>query len=51
MKIINLEQEFLYTTGYYTAVKTVEFIRDKMSYIVVRGRWCNIIVLFVQVEV
>ena len=28
-----------------SAVKRVEFVSDKMSYIVLRGRWCNIIVL------
>ena len=28
-----------------SAVKTVEFVSDRMSYIVLRGRWCNIIVL------
>jgi hypothetical protein len=27
------------------SVKKVEFISDRMSYIVLRGRWCNIIVL------
>jgi hypothetical protein len=27
----------------------VEFISDRMSYIVLRGRWCNIIVLNVHV--
>jgi hypothetical protein len=27
------------------AVKKVEFVSDRMSYIVLRGRWCNIIVL------
>jgi len=27
------------------AVKRVEFVSDRMSYIVLRGRWCNIIVL------
>ena len=26
-------------------VKTVEFVSDRMSYIVLRGRWINIIVL------
>jgi hypothetical protein len=26
-------------------VKRVEFVSDKMSYITLRGRWCNIIVL------
>jgi hypothetical protein len=28
-----------------TAVRRVEFISDRMSYIILRGRWCNIIVL------
>ena len=27
------------------AVKRLEFVSDKVSYIVVRGRWCNIIFL------
>jgi len=27
-----------------SAVKLVEFVSDRMSYIVLRGRWCNIIV-------
>jgi hypothetical protein len=27
------------------AVRTVEFVSDRMSYIILRGRWCNIIVL------
>jgi len=26
-------------------VKRVEFVSDRMSYIVHRGRWCNIIIL------
>ena len=28
-----------------STVKTVEFVSDRMSYIVLRGHWCNIIVL------
>jgi exonuclease III len=28
-----------------SAVRRVEFISDRMSYIIVRGRWCNFIVL------
>jgi hypothetical protein len=28
-------------------VKRVEFLSDRMSYIILRGRWCNIIVLYV----
>ena len=31
-----------------SAVKRVEFVSDRVSYIVVRGRWCNIIVLNVH---
>jgi hypothetical protein len=38
-------------TGYFvnhrivSAVKTVEFISDRVLYIALRGRWCKIIVL------
>jgi hypothetical protein len=28
-----------------SAVKRVEFVCDRMSYIILRGRWCDIIVL------
>ena len=28
--------------------KRVEFVSDRMSYLVLRGRWCNIIVLIVH---
>ena len=28
-----------------SAVKREEFVSDRVSYIVLRGRWCNIIVL------
>ena len=31
-----------------SAVKRVEFVSDKVSYIALRGRWCNIIVLNVH---
>jgi hypothetical protein len=31
-----------------SAVKRVEFVSDRVLYIVLRGRWCNIIVLNVQ---
>ena len=30
------------------AVKRVEFVSDRVSYIVMRGRWCNIIVVNVH---
>jgi len=33
-----------------SAVKRVEFVSDKVSYIVLRGRWCNIIVLNVHAQ-
>jgi len=29
-------------------MKRVEFVSDRVSYIVLRGRWCNIIVLNVH---
>jgi hypothetical protein len=28
-----------------SALKTVEFVSDKVSYIVLRCRWCNIVLL------
>jgi exonuclease III len=31
-----------------SAVRRVEFISDRMSYIILRGRWCNIVVLNVH---
>jgi hypothetical protein len=31
-----------------STVRTVQFISDMMSYIILRGRWCNIIVLSVH---
>jgi len=32
-----------------SAVKRVEFVSDRLSYIVLRGRWCNIVVVNVHV--
>ena len=43
-KIVNWKQDFLYTT----AVKREEFVSDRVSYIVMIGRCCNIIVLNVH---
>ena len=31
-----------------SAVKRVHLVSDRMSYIVLRGRWCNVIVLNVR---
>jgi hypothetical protein len=31
-----------------SAIKRVEFVSDRISYIVLRGRWCNVIVLNVH---
>jgi hypothetical protein len=31
-----------------SAVRRVKFVSDKMSYILLRGRWCNIIVVNVR---
>jgi hypothetical protein len=33
-----------------STVKTMEFVSDRMSYIILRGRWCDIIVLNVHVS-
>ena len=35
-------------TVHISAVTRVEFVSDRVSYIVLRGRWCNIIVLNVH---
>ena len=35
-------------TRVVSAVKIVEFVSNRMLYIVLRGRWCNIIVLYVH---
>jgi hypothetical protein len=31
-----------------SVVKRAEFVSDRMSYIILRGRWCHIIVLNIQ---
>jgi len=42
--IINSEQNFFLQHRLVSAVERVEFVRDRVSHIVLRGRWCNIIV-------
>jgi hypothetical protein len=39
---------FFVHTRLVSAVKRVEFVGDRMSYIILRGRWCNIIFLNVH---
>jgi hypothetical protein len=42
------------STGFFvlkriiSAVKRVEFVSDRMSYIILRGCWCHVIVLKIQ---
>ena len=47
-KIINWEQDFFVQHRIISAVKIVEFVSDRVTYIVLRGRWCNIIILNVH---
>jgi hypothetical protein len=44
-KIVNWEQDFFVHHRIASELKRVEFVSDRLSYIVMRGRWCNIIVL------
>jgi hypothetical protein len=34
-----------------SAVKRVKFIRDRMSYVILRGHWCRIVVLNVHAPI
>jgi hypothetical protein len=43
-KTINWEQDFFVRRRTLPAVKSIQFISDRMSYTVQRGHWCNIIV-------
>jgi hypothetical protein len=45
-----LDTGFLVHKRIISAVKRVEFVSDRMSYIILRGRWCNIIVLNIQAQ-
>jgi hypothetical protein len=49
MKIISWEQVFVHQR-IASAVKRVELVSDKVSYIVLRSRWCYIIVLNVHAQ-
>jgi hypothetical protein len=48
MKIINWGQFFFVHHRTLTAVKRAEFVSDRLSHIVLRGRWYNIIVVNVH---
>jgi hypothetical protein len=48
MKVINWEQVFFVHQRTVSALKRVEFVCDRVSYMVLSGRWCNIIVLNVH---
>jgi hypothetical protein len=41
---------FFFHTIIILAVKSVEFVSDRMSYIILKGRWCEIIVLNVHAQ-
>jgi hypothetical protein len=47
-KIFNWEQEFFAHHRIKSAVKRVNFFSDRTSHIVLRGRWCSIIVSYVH---
>jgi hypothetical protein len=49
MKVTKWEQVFFVYQRIVSAIKRVEFVSDRMSYMVLRGRWCNIIILNVHV--
>jgi hypothetical protein len=48
MLIINLGTDFFVHKRIISAVKRVEFVSDRMSYITLRGCWYDIIVLNVH---
>jgi hypothetical protein len=47
MKIMKWKQDFC-VSQIGTAVKRIEFVSDRMSYVVLTLRWCNIIVMNVH---
>jgi len=47
-KIISLEKDFFIHHSIVSAVKRLEFVSARVSYIVLRGCWYNIIVLNVH---
>jgi hypothetical protein len=48
IKITNWEHVFYVHHSIVSEFKVVEFVSGRLSYIVLRGRWCNIVVLNVH---
>jgi hypothetical protein len=48
IRIMSWVQFFFVHKSIISAVKRVEFVSDRMSYIILGGRWCHIVVLNVQ---
>jgi len=48
MEIINWEQDSFVHHRVVSAVKRVQFVSDRASHVVVRGRWCNILLMKVH---
>src|SRR5215510_15103928 len=48
MEVTSWERVFFVHQRIASAVKRVEFVSDRITYIVLRGRWCYIIILNVQ---
>jgi len=48
VKIINWDQVFFVHCRIVSAVKRVEFVSNRLLYIMLRGHWCNIIVVNVH---
>jgi hypothetical protein len=48
MRIISLGQVFFGYKRTISAFRRTEFVSDRMSYVILRGQWCNIIVLNVH---
>ena len=48
MKITNWEQFFFVHRRLVSAVKRIEFVSNRLSYIVLKGRWLHIIVVNVH---
>jgi hypothetical protein len=51
MRIMNYVQFLLVHKKIISALKKLEFVSDTMSYIILRGRWCDTIVLNVHVPI